>query len=74
MTEKNWVKCSITYYYDKNTYIYEEQLDDLPDDEEILNRCKLLMIEDVLDFHEPIDTRSVRAEFVEEPVWEVSDD
>jgi|WetSurSiteA1Bulk_404760.scaffolds.fasta_scaffold161707_1 hypothetical protein len=79
MTDKNWVKCTITYYYNKNTYLYVgENEDDLlegeevtpPSEEEILLRCKMYMIEDVTDFNNPIDTRSVRAEFVEEPIWE----
>jgi hypothetical protein len=63
---RNLVKCSITYYYNKDTFYWEEEDDENPpSDEEILERCKEYMLEDVTDLQNPVDICSIEAEFVE---------
>jgi len=63
---KHLVKCSITYYYNKDTFWWgEEDEDNPPSDEDVLERCREYMIEDVTDLQNPISIDAVVAEFVE---------
>lgn len=64
---RDLVKCTITFYYNRETWDNEWMRDDeapLPD-ERVLDYCKALMIEDVTNFTDPITTESVSAEFVD---------
>jgi hypothetical protein len=63
---KHLVKCSITLYYNKDTFWWgEEDEDNPPSDEEVFKRCREYMIEDVTDLQNPFSMDVVVAEFVE---------
>jgi|OpeIllAssembly_1097287.scaffolds.fasta_scaffold665900_2 hypothetical protein len=62
------VKCSITFYYDPETYLYDwgdEDEHNLPSEDTIFARCKEMMLEDVTDFQNPLTIDAIDAEFVD---------
>lgn len=60
------VACSVTFFYDEESWRFPE-FDDRPlTDEEILNRCQVMFIEDITDINEPFPVNAVKAEFMEE--------
>jgi hypothetical protein len=63
---KNWVRCSITFYFSKDTYITDWD-EFTPSDDIILKRCKEYMIEDITSLDDPIQLRDIVAEFVDPP-------
>lgn len=64
---KDWVKCTITFYYHKDTYIQESD-ESIPSDKEILQRCKEYMYEDLTDGTDPYRIDAIDASF-EKPPW-----
>ena len=64
------VKCSITFFYDSETYLHEEwdggENPEHPTDLEIFERCRRMMLEDVADTQNPIDSIAIEAEFIED--------
>jgi hypothetical protein len=60
------VKCTITFFYDPESYLFHElDFDERPSDEEILRRCKEMMLIDVTDQTEPLTIEAIHAEFIE---------
>jgi hypothetical protein len=58
------VKCKIEFFYDPVTYLYDWE-NTRPSEEEIFRRCKEMMIEDLTDYSNPIDSGIIQAEFIE---------
>jgi hypothetical protein len=61
------VRCSITFYYDPETYLHDWDDEDefnLPSEETIFERCKKMMLEDITDYQNPITIEAIHAEFI----------
>jgi hypothetical protein len=56
------VTCTLKIFYDPETYIYEWE-DNIPTDEEIISRCKEMMLEDIRDTSNDLSLNSIVAEF-----------
>jgi len=58
------VKCTISFNYDPATYIYEwENIP--PSEDEMLQRCREMMLEDLTSIDAPFDPAYIMAEFIE---------
>jgi hypothetical protein len=64
MDEKRAVACTIVFTYDSDTYLWDDEDDNPPSQEEIFRRCREMMMEDLTNFQNPFPADAIDARFV----------
>lgn len=63
MKQPKRVECTIKFFYDPETYLYDENI--IPSDEEIFRRCREMMLEDITDQTNAFPIDAISTEFVD---------